>query len=125
VTGNLVFLSGQQPLWNGTRKFVGKLCREFGIAEGRAAARLCALNLLAQLQIALDGDLDRVSRCVRVAGYVNTTPDFALQSQVIDGASELFVEVFGAAGRHARIAVGVAALPDDVAVEVEAVFEIS
>ena len=123
-SGNLVFLTGQLSQWNGERRFIGKLGREFGVDEGRQAARLCALNLIAHLRSALDGDLDRVARCVRLAGFVNSTPDFADQSQVMNGASDLFVEVFGEAGRHARMAVGVAALPYDVAVEVEGVFEV-
>jgi enamine deaminase RidA (YjgF/YER057c/UK114 family) len=123
-TGDLLFLTGQLSQWNGERRFVGKLGREFGVEEGQQAARLCALNLLAHLRRALDGDLDRVVRCVRVAGYVNSVPEFVGQSQVINGASDLFVEVFGEAGRHTRMAVGVSALPYDVAVEVEAVFEV-
>lgn len=122
-SGNLVFLTGQLAQWNGERRFVGKLGREFDVEQGRQAARLCALNLIAHLRTALDGDLDRVTRCVRVAGYVNSTPDFVGQSQVVNGASDLFVEIFGEAGRHTRMAVGVSALPYDVAVEVEAVFE--
>ncbi len=122
-TGDLVFLTGQLSQWNGERRFVGKLGREFGVEDGRQAARLCALNLIAHLRDALGGDLDRVVRCVRVAGFVNSTPDFVSQSQVVNGASDLFVDVFGDAGRHSRMAVGVAALPYDVAVEVEAVFE--
>jgi enamine deaminase RidA (YjgF/YER057c/UK114 family) len=73
----------------------------------------------------LDGDLDRVSRCLRLAGYVNSLPSFTDQSKVMDGASDLFVEIFGEAGRHARLAIGVAVLPYDVAVEVEGVFEIA
>ena len=124
-SGNLLFITGQLSQWNGERQFVGKLGREFGIAEGQKAARLCALNLIAHLRAALSGDLDRVVRCVRVAGYVNSTPDFTGQSQVINGASDVFVSVFGEAGRHTRMAVGVSALPYDVAVEVEATFEIS
>lgn len=124
-TGNLVFLTGQLSQWNGERRFIGKLGREFGVEEGRQAARLCALNLIAHLRTALEGNLDRAARCVRVAGYVNSTPDFTGQSQVINGASDLFVEIFGEAGRHTRMAVGVSALPYDVAVEVEAVFEAS
>jgi enamine deaminase RidA (YjgF/YER057c/UK114 family) len=124
LSGNLLFLTGQLAQWNGERRFVGKLGREFGVEEGREAARLCALNLIAHARSALDGDLDRVARCVRVAGFVNSAPDFVHQSQVVNGASDLFVEVFGEAGRHTRIAVGVAALPYDVAVEVEAVFEV-
>ncbi|HXU46659.1 MAG TPA: RidA family protein [Thermoanaerobaculia bacterium] len=123
-SGNLVFLTGQLSQWNGERRFIGKLGREFGVDEGRQAARLCALNLIAHLRSALDGDLDRVARCVRLAGFVNSTPDFAGQSQVMNGASDLFVEVFGEAGRHTRMAVGVAALPYDVAVEVEGVVEV-
>ena len=124
-SGNLLFLTGQLSQWNGERRFVGKLGREFDVAEGQQAARLCALNLIAHLRAALDGNLDRVVRCVRIAGYVNSTPDFTGQSQVVNGASDVFVSVFGEAGRHTRMAVGVSALPYDVAVEVEAVFEIS
>lgn len=124
-SGNLLFITGQLSQWNGERRFVGKLGREFGIAEGQQAARLCALNLIAHLRKAVGDDLDRVVRCVRVAGYVNSTPDFTGQSQVINGASDVFVAIFGEAGRHTRMAVGVSALPYDVAVEVEATFEIS
>lgn len=123
-SGDLVFLTGQLSQWNGERKFIGKLGREFGIEEGQQAARLCALNLIAHLKTAVDGDLDRVRRIARIAGFVNSTPEFHSQSQVINGASDLFVQVFGDAGRHARMAVGVAALPYDVAVEVEAVVEV-
>lgn len=123
-SGALLFLTGQLPQWNGERRFIGKLGREFQIVEGQQAARLCALNLLAHLREALDGDLDRVVRCVRLAGYVNALPDFTAPSQVINGASDLIVEVFGGAGRHARTAIGVAVLPYDVATEVDAVFEV-
>ena len=123
-SGALVFLTGQLSQWNGERRFVGKLGREWGVEEGRQAARLCALNVIAHLKTAAGGDLDRVRRCVRIAGFVNSTPDFLAQSQVINGASDVFVDVFGEAGRHARMAVGVAALPYDVAVEVEGVFEV-
>jgi enamine deaminase RidA (YjgF/YER057c/UK114 family) len=122
--GDLLFLTGQLSQWNGERRFVGKLGREYCVEEGQQAARLCALNLIAHLRQALEDDLDRVARCVRIAGYVNSAPDFTGQSQVINGASDLFVEVFGDAGRHARMAVGVSALPYDVAVEVEGVFEV-
>lgn len=92
--------------------------------EGQQAARLCALNLLAHLRVALNGDLDRVVRVVRLAGYVNSMPDFVGQSQVMNGASDLFIDVLGEAGRHTRMAVGVSALPYDVAVEVEGTFEV-
>jgi len=123
-SGLLVFLTGQLSQWNGERRFIGKLGREFGVEEGQAAARLCALNLIAHARDAADGDLDRISRIVRVAGFVNSMPDFVQQSQVLNGASDLFVDVFGDAGRHTRMAVGVAVLPYDVAVEVEAAFEL-
>jgi enamine deaminase RidA (YjgF/YER057c/UK114 family) len=123
-TGNLVFVTGQLSQWNGERRFIGKLGRELDVAEGQQAARLCALNVLAQLRVAVGGDLGRVAQCVRIAGYVNSTPEFFGQSQVVNGASDLFMEVFGDAGRHTRMAVGVAALPYNVAVEVEGVFEV-
>lgn len=123
-TGNLLFLTGQLPQWNGERRFVGKLGRELDLAQGQQAARLCTLNLVAQLRVALGGDLDRVRRVVRIAGYVNSAPDFHSQSQVINGASDVLLEIFGDLGRHARMAIGVTALPYDVAVEVEGVFEV-
>jgi len=122
--GSLVFLTGQLSQWNGERRYVGKLGREFGVEQGQQAARLCGLNLIAHLQTAAGGDLDRVRRTLRLAGYVNSMPDFVGQSQVMNGASDLFVEVFGEAGRHTRMAVGVSALPYDVAVEVEGVVEV-
>ncbi len=123
-SGSLLFLTGQLSQWNGKRRYVGKLGREFQLDDGRSAARLCALNLIAQLREALDRDWSRLVQFVRIAGYVNSTPDFTAQSQVINGASDLFLEVFGDKGRHTRVAVGVSALPYDVAVEVEAIVEI-
>ena len=123
-TGNLVYVSGQVSQWNGERKFIGKLGAEFGVAEGQQAARLCALNLVAHARVAAGGDLDRV-RVLRLTGYVNCTPDFASQPQVVNGASDAMVEIFGDAGKHARSAVGVASLPGGVAVEVEGIFEIA
>jgi enamine deaminase RidA (YjgF/YER057c/UK114 family) len=122
--GDLIFLTGQLSQWNGERRFVGKIGREFGVDDGRQAARLCALNLIAHLRVAVQGDLDRVARCVRVGGFVNATPEFVEHSKVINGASELFLSVFGDAGRHTRVAVGVNGLPYGVAVEVEAIFAI-
>ncbi len=124
LAGKLVTISGQIPLWNGERRFVGKLGRDVSIADGQQAARLCALNILAHLKAAAGGELDRVRRCVRLGGFVNCTPEFTEMPQVINGASDLMVEAFGDAGRHARAAVGVASLPLGVAVEVEAVFEV-
>lgn len=123
-TGPLVFLSGQLCHWNGERRYIGKLGREYGLEEGQAAARLCALNLIAQAKVAADGDLDRVVRWIRIGGFVNSMPDFTAQPQVVNGASDLIVEIFGEAGRHARTSVGVSVLPYDVAVEVEAIIEV-
>ena len=123
-TGNRVYVSGQVCQWIGERRFIGKLGREFTLEQGQEAARLCALNVIAQLQQAIGGDFNRFVRCVRVGGYVNSTPDFLNHPQVINGASDLFVAVLGEEGRHARTAIGVSALPYDVAVEVDAVFEI-
>ena len=124
-SGNLVFVSGQVSQWNGERRFIGKLGREFGIPEGQQAARLCALNLVAHARVAAGGDLDRVVRVVRLTGYVNSMPDFTDQPQVVNGASDLMVEIFGDAGRHARSAMGAGALPSGVAVEIEGIFEIA
>jgi enamine deaminase RidA (YjgF/YER057c/UK114 family) len=125
VAGDLVFMAGQVARSEGRMAYAGKVGRDFGVEQGQAAARLCALNLLAQLKVACDGDLDRVARCVRLGGFVNCAPDFKDQPKVVNGASDLMIEVFGERGKHARTAVGVAALPSDSAVEVEAVFQLS
>lgn len=121
--GDLLFVSGQVCQWNGERKFVGKLGAGISLEDGQQAARLCGLNLLAQARAAAE-DLDRIRRCVRLNGFVNSASDFVQQPQVINGCSDLFVEVLGDAGRHSRVAVGVASLPGGVAVEIDAVFEV-
>ena len=125
VAGNLVVVSGQVTLWGGKVEYVGKLGRDIGVEDGQKAARLCALNILTHLKTACGGDLDRVKRVLRLGGFVNCTPDFTEMPQVVNGASNLMVEVFGDAGRHARAAVGMSSLPAGVAVEVEATFEIA
>ena len=124
-SGNLVVVSGQVSVRGGKPEFVGKLGREISVAEGQQAARLCALNILAHLRTACDGDLDRVKRVLRLGGFVNCTPEFTEMPQVVNGASDLMVAVFGDAGKHARAAVGVSSLPLGVTVEVEAMFEIA
>jgi enamine deaminase RidA (YjgF/YER057c/UK114 family) len=124
VSGNLVFISGQVPVQDGAVKYVAKLGDDAGVEIGQAAAQLCAINLLAQLKAACDGDLDRVVRCVKLGVFVNATPDFTQQPEVANGASDLIAAVFGEAGKHARAAVGVGSLPRGVAVEVDAIFEI-
>ena len=124
ITGNLVFISGQGPMGPDGIAYAGKLGRDYDVDEGKAAARLTALNVIAQLKNAVDGDLDRVKRVVKLLGFVNSTPDFNQQPAVINGVSDLMVEIFGDAGRHARSAVSAPSLPADIAVEVEAIFEI-
>jgi enamine deaminase RidA (YjgF/YER057c/UK114 family) len=121
--GSLIYISGQVPSVAGKDHFVGKLGQTVTLADGQAAARICAINVLAQLKAALGGDLDRVTSCIRLGGFVNCAPDFGDQPKVINGASDLIVEVFGEIGRHARAAVGCASLPRNVAVEVDAIFE--
>ena len=123
VSGNLIFVSGQVTVEGGEFKHIGKLGAGISVEEGRAAARLCGINIIAQVRQALGGDLDRVTRVVKLGGFVNSTPDFTQQPQVINGVSDLMVEVFGDAGRHARAAVSAGSLPMGVSVEVDAVVE--
>jgi enamine deaminase RidA (YjgF/YER057c/UK114 family) len=123
-SGDLLFTAGQICQWQGERRFIGKLGAAISIEQGREAARLCALNILAVVRNALGGDLDRVLRCVRLGAFINSADDFTQQPQVANGASDLLVEIFGDAGRHARTAVGVNALAAGVAVEIDAVFEV-
>ena len=124
-TGNLLFVSGQ-VCFDPEGKLIakGKLGAGVGIEQGQAAARGCAINLIAQVQAAL-GDLDKVVRVVRLGGFINSAPDVLDGPKVLNGASDLMVEVFGDKGRHARTTIGVAALPADAAVEVEGTFEVS
>lgn len=122
-SGNLVFVSGQVSAdENGL--ITGKLGAGFSVEQGAAAARRCGLSLIAQVKAAI-GDLDRVTRVVKLTGFVNSTPDFTDQPKVINGCSDLMVEVFGDAGRHSRAAVSAPSLPFGVAVEIEAVFEVA
>lgn len=123
-SGNLVFVSGQITLENGDLQYVGRVGEDFTTEQAYEAAKLCGLNLIAQVKAACGGDLDRVTRVVRLGGFVSCTPGFTDQPKVINGASDLMAEVFGEAGKHARAAVGVNSLPLGVAVEVDGVFEI-
>ena len=123
-TGNQIFISGQLPIENGEIKFVGKLGENISIEDGQKAARICAINLLANLKIACDGNLDRVVRCVKLGIFVNAVPNFTDHPVVANGASDLMVEVLGDAGKHARFAMGAGSLPRGVAVEVDAIFEV-
>ncbi|SFG98250.1 RidA family protein [Sulfitobacter dubius] len=122
-TGNTVYVSGQ--ISNGPDGLiVGRLGDSMDVDAGAAAARSCALSLLAQVRAACDGDLDRLKRVVKLTGFVNSTADFTDQPKVINGASDFMVEALGEAGRHARSAVSAASLPLGVAVEIEGIFEI-
>lgn len=123
-TGTLLFVSGQLPLGPDGLEYVGRCGDTTSLADAQAAARLCALNILAHVKAAA-GDLDRVLRLVKVNGYVNATADFTDHPKVVNGASDLFAEVLGARGRHARAAVGVASLPFGAPVEVEAIVEVA
>ncbi|RME14943.1 MAG: RidA family protein [Alphaproteobacteria bacterium] len=123
VVGDLVFVSGQISMADG--KFItGKLGADMSVEEGAAAARSCAIGLLAQLKAACGGDLDRLVRVVKLTGFVNSTPDFGDQPKVINGASDFLVEALGEAGRHTRSAVSAPSLPFGVAVEIEGIFQI-
>lgn len=122
-TGNQVVISGQLCLNDGRLAYTGKVGGGVSKEQGKEAARYCAINVLAQLRAAV-GDLDLVSRCIRLGGFINSDPAFADLAYVMNGASDLMVEVFSDKGRHARSTVGVAELPLDAAVEVEALFEI-
>lgn len=125
ISGSLVFVSGQLPLVDGKVTVTGRLGADVSLEDGQKAARQCAINLLAQARAAAGGDLDRVTRLVRLGGFVASTPDFTDQPKIVNGASDLMVEVLGDAGRHSRAAVGVASLPLNAAVEIEAVFELA
>lgn len=125
ITGNLVFVSGQIPFVDGEIQYPGRLGEDVSVEDGQKAARLCGLNIIAQVKAACGGDLDRVSQVIKLSGYVNGTPDFTDQALIINGTSDLMFEVFQDKGKHARAAVGCITLPLGAAVEVDAVFEIA
>ena len=124
ISGNLLYLSGQLPMENGKIGVTGHLGRDVDVAGGQRAAELCAINILAQAKAALGGDLGRIKRLIKLNGFVASTPDFVEQHLVINGASNLLANVLGEAGKHARAAVGMAALPLNAAVEIDAILEI-
>lgn len=124
LSGNLLYIAGQIPFLNGAQMHIGRLGEGLTLAQGQDAARACLLNVLAQLKSAIGGDWSRVVRCIKLGGFVNSTPDFDQHSAVMNGASDLIVAALGDKGRHARFAVGVASLPFGVAVEIDALFEI-
>ena len=115
-----LYIAGQVPFWNGELLHVGKVGAEYSLADAVQAARVCGLNIIAQAKAALGGDLDRVRRIAKVGGFVNALPEFGQHPEVVNGASDLFVDIFGEAGKHARFAVGAVSLPLGVPVEVDA-----
>lgn len=125
VVGDLVFVSGQLPVADGEMKYTGRIGAELSVKHGYAAARLCGLNLLAHVREACGGNLGRVKRVVKLGGFVHCTPEFTDHPKVVNGASDLMMEIFGEAGRHARIAVGASALPLGATVEVDGIFQIA
>ena len=122
-TGNLLFISGQIPMEDGKVVYKGKVSDE-NIDTALKSAKMCAINILAQIKREL-GSLDKVTQIVKVSGFVNSVPDFAQQPKIINPASDLFFEIFGEKGKHARVAVGVASLPLDSMTEIDAIIEFS
>jgi len=122
-TGNLVYISGQVSM-TADGLIAGKLGLDIDLETGQKAARACGLNLIAQLKVACNGTLNQVTRVVKLGGFVNATTEFITPPTVINGASDLMVEIFGEAGRHARFAIGTASLPQGAAVEIDGIFEV-
>ena len=125
IAGNVLHISGQLPLEGGKIAVTGHLGKNVDVATGQRAAELCAINILAQASAALGGDLSRIKRVIKLNGFVASVPEFVEQHLVINGASNLIAGVLGDAGKHARAAVGMAALPMNAAVEIDAIMEIA
>ena len=124
ISNNLVFISGQLPFINGELTVKGKIGDTVSVEEGIEMAKACAMALLSQLKAACNGDLNKVKKVVKLGGFVASTPDFTDQPKIVNGASDLFVKIFGERGKHARFAVGAPALPRNVPVEIEGIFEV-
>ncbi len=124
ISGKQLWIAGQAAVVDGKHKFVGRFGAELGMADGRQAARLAAINVLAQVKAACGGDWRQLARCVRVCGYLNATPEFADHPQVLDGASDFLVAVMGEAGKHVRTVMGATSLRSGTALVIDAVFEL-
>jgi enamine deaminase RidA (YjgF/YER057c/UK114 family) len=125
IAKGLLFIAGQAPVRDGKYAFTGRVGSEVTVEDAQSAARLCGLNILAQVKSALAGDWSRLKSCVRICGYISSAPGFFEQPKVLDGCSDLMVQALGEAGRHARSALGVAALRGNVPVAVDAIFELA
>ena len=125
IAGDLVFVSGQVCRKDGRIACTGKVGTDVNVEDAQKAALICALNLVSHVRVACEGDLDRVLRCVRLSGFVNSDPAFKDHPAVINGASDAMIRIFGERGKHARTALGVAALPSDASVEIEGIFQIA
>ena len=123
-TGKLIFISGQLPIGKDGNLIKGKIDKELSLTDGQKAAKLCAINILAQAKKAAGGDLDKIKSCIKITGFVNSTDDFVDQPKVINPASEVISTVFGNNGKHARAAVSTNSLPLGAAVEIDAIFEL-
>ena len=123
--GNLVFIAGQTCKWNGILQYAGKIGQKYSVDEGVQAARLCALNILLQIKNACNGDWEKITRCVRVNVFVNSTDDFTEHAKIANGVSDLIVEIFGEKGKHVRTSSSSNALPGGTTVEVDAIFEVA
>ena len=124
ITGNLVYISGQLPFIKGELTTKGKVGENVSVEKGIKMAEACAKTILSQLKEACNGDLNKVKKVVKIGGFVASAPDFTDHPKIINGASDIFVNIFGEKGKHARFAIGAAALPRDVPVEIEGIFEI-
>jgi enamine deaminase RidA (YjgF/YER057c/UK114 family) len=124
LSGNQLLIAGQAAVVDGKHQFVGRLGAELSVADGKAAARLAAINVLAQVKAACFGDWNKLTRCLRICGYLNTTPDFGDHPQVLDGASDFLVAVLGDSGKHVRTVLGATSLRSGTALVIDAVFEL-
>lgn len=124
LSGNQLLIAGQAAVVDGQHRFIGRLGAELSVADGKAAARLAAINVLAQVKAACFGDWNKLTRCLRICGYLNATPEFADHPQVLDGASDFLVEVLGDSGKHVRTVLGATSLRSRTALVIDAVFEL-
>ena len=124
IIGKTIYISGQAPVQNGELIYKGKVGSDISIEEGIEAAKLCVINIIAALKTGLEGDWDKLDSFVKLTGYVNCQDNFTEQPKIINGASDMLVEIFGNQGRHARVAVGSNALPLGIAVEIDAIVKL-